>query len=244
MEDYRDRLYKRYRGQLAEELKANSATAEERAPVFRAQFASLLPEAKDAAIVDVGCGAGEFLHFLKGEGYTRLSGVDRSPEMVRLAADNGVKADAGFAEDFLNARKEQFDCVFALDVLEHMRKDELFPLVDAVYASLRPGGVFILQTVNAESPGYGRIRHADLTHETSFTRYSLSQLLGAAGFTDCRCQPSEAPGRGLRGLFRRILWREITFALNLYHHAESGSGLFRNDHIYTTEILASGRKAG
>ena len=53
-----------------------------RKPVFRKRFAPLLPARKDAAILDLGCGYGEFVHFLQTQGFTDVSGIDLNETQV------------------------------------------------------------------------------------------------------------------------------------------------------------------
>ena len=62
-----------------------------RAKAFRQRFSNILPTDKDAAILDIGCGVGFFLWFLQKNGFTNTSGIDVSPEQVKVAAKFGVK---------------------------------------------------------------------------------------------------------------------------------------------------------
>src|SRR3989442_10586296 len=43
---------------------------------YSSNYAPYLPDKKDARILDVGCGAGHFLYFLKARGYTAMTGID------------------------------------------------------------------------------------------------------------------------------------------------------------------------
>ncbi len=46
--------------------------------------------ARDAEILDVGCGTGLTCVPLAAAGYSRLDGMDLSPEMIRVAAERGI----------------------------------------------------------------------------------------------------------------------------------------------------------
>src|SRR3989475_9560819 len=49
---------------------------------YSSNYAPYLPGKKDARILDVGCGAGHFLYFLKTRDYTAMTGIDLSPELI------------------------------------------------------------------------------------------------------------------------------------------------------------------
>jgi SAM-dependent methyltransferase len=52
------------------------------------QFLRLLDGAVDASIIDLGCGFGDFLRFLRAEGYRgRFAGYDIAPEMIEKARE-------------------------------------------------------------------------------------------------------------------------------------------------------------
>ncbi len=53
------------------------------------QLADKLPD-RDSAVFDIGCGTGLTCVYLAGQGYTRLDGIDLSPDMVRVAAERGI----------------------------------------------------------------------------------------------------------------------------------------------------------
>ncbi|MBI3566046.1 MAG: methyltransferase domain-containing protein, partial [Elusimicrobia bacterium] len=132
--------------------------------------------------------------------------------------------------------------VVAVDVLEHLRKDEVLAFLDAAFKALRPGGVLLLQTANAESPFAARMLALDFTHETAFTRHSLRQVLGVAGFADAEFRELGPTGNGPRALLRKALWSLCRLKLSLFLHAETGSGVLNNDHLFSQIFLAKARK--
>ena len=86
-----------------------------------------------------------------------------------------------FLEDKINHNIE-YDVIFLLDVLEHLDDDELHGVLDKIYSSLSPSGIFIVKTINAESIISGLGRYMDITHERSFTSHSIKQLMSTYGF--------------------------------------------------------------
>ena len=62
---------------------------------------------------------------------------------------------------YLADKHATFDIIFARDVIEHFKKDEVLEIFCASYQALKPGGVLIVQVPNGESPFSGRIRYGD-----------------------------------------------------------------------------------
>lgn len=238
---YRARIFASYRDSLAPELE-QAAPREVSAsfPQFRLHYAPLLPQDKNAAILDVGCGEGRFLAWLKSEGYANAKGVDVSAQMAELARGRGLDVTRGDMKEILRANAGKLDCITAFDVLEHLDKDELIELLDLISAGLKPGGTFLCHTVNADGIAWGRMRYIDLTHEQAFTRYSLAQAFQATGFARSEFHPVWPHDRGLLGA---AVYHATRFLVGLVHHSESGSGVLNNDHIVSSSLLAKAVKA-
>lgn len=241
---YRQRVYEAYRDAYAPELEMDRADAAAVHAHFDAHYRPLLPPDKSAAIVDIGCGQGFFLEWLKERGYENIEGVDGSPQMAELAKKKGLAVSRADMMEYLRARPARFHCITASDVLEHFAKDELLDLLDAVFAALKPGGRLLVHTVNADGLVWGRVFYGDITHETAFTRYSLHQLLTTAGFRSLEFRAVTPTGAGARGWLRRRLFGGMRLVVSLLHHAESGSGILRNDHLVSSSLIAKGDKPG
>lgn len=245
-EIYRRRVYRDYVAAVSAPLRPET-TRESLTSLdarYRADFLPWLPADKNARILEVGCGWGSFLSWLGREGYRDAVGIDRSPEVVRraraLGAGEIVETDA---LAYLAAHKGEFDCVVTIDVLEHLFKDEIVELLDAIHAALKPGGTILIQTMNADGLTAPRMLYIDYTHETAFTRYSLEQVLSITGFASPEFRPLGPFGDSFRQRLARLGWLFFRLLMGLYYHMEAGSGIWRNDHILSIEILARGRKA-
>jgi len=100
-------------------------------------------------VLDVGCGGGILSESLAAEG-ARVVAVDPSPASIQAAKEHaraaGLDIDyrLGFAEamDF----REEFDAVFAVDVLEHV--EDLSASMFTCALALAPGGFFGFLTHN------------------------------------------------------------------------------------------------
>jgi SAM-dependent methyltransferase len=183
----------------------------------------LLPPSTNARIADLACGGGDLLATLNAKGYSQLAGVDISAEQTERCHARGLTfVTNGDVFDFLAERKDEFDCLVAMDLLEHLELAQATELARSAVQILRPGGCLVVQTCNANSPVFGSVRYADLTHVTAFTPLSLRQLLLAAGFRSVEVRGVMPVGRTAIGLLRRVVWEFLSGLVRLYLMVETG----------------------
>ena len=184
-----------------------------------------LPQSRDSRILDLGCGHGAVLYFLARAGYTRIAGVDTSPEQIQLAHRLGIsQAELGGVAEFLARREEgSCDAVLLIDIIEHLAPQEVFDLLDSVYRVLVPGGICLVHVPNAEGLYGMRIRYGDFTHETAFTAKSASQIFHTIGFTKVESYEDKPIVHGATSFVRRALWDCLTVFPRLLMLAETGS---------------------
>lgn len=104
-------------------------------------------------ILDVGCGSGIFLDFLKKNiPGAELYGFDLNGELLRQLADRGFGVLPSNPDHFQDAMEGQapFDVISMLQVLEHAG-DPISFLRSFIHL-LRPGGLLIVTTPNAAGP--------------------------------------------------------------------------------------------
>jgi SAM-dependent methyltransferase len=95
-------------------------------------------------ICDLGCGVGWISAELAKFG--RVTGVDLSPEGVRIATARWPSINFIVADILSWRPTKQFDIVVSSEVIEHIEEKEQF--ADTVSALVRPGGYLILTTPN------------------------------------------------------------------------------------------------
>ncbi|MFZ2201991.1 MAG: class I SAM-dependent methyltransferase [Microgenomates group bacterium] len=132
----------------------------------------LLKPEKPQKILDIGCGTGETLTFMKKVfPKSKLQGVDYLPEAVKYTKGRGhlaLRADA-LHLPFADAT---FDAVLLLDVIEHIKDDS--GVIKEAKRILKPGGVIVLTAPalqfiwSAHDVGQG--------HERRYTRHMLLKL--------------------------------------------------------------------
>lgn len=241
---YRDKIYRRYSsdrlGRLAPETVEGFRP---RAPYFRKLIREYFPAARSAAILEIGCGHGAFLYFMRQAGYVNATGIDDSPEQVQEARRLGIAEvqSADVAEHLKTIPAESLDVLVAFDVIEHFTKEELSGLADEFYRVLRPGGRLITHQPNAEGPFGSFMRHWDFTHETGFTRQSIAQLLLSSSFRKVSSYEDKPVVHGLKSLVRYLLWEFLLRqACRIARIVETGS--CDADAIFTLNFLTVAEK--
>lgn len=241
-EQYRNRLYAAYGKHFQDSGHVFDAEASRRwGKPYRHYLRGWLPTNRDAEIVELACGGGRLLHFLKNAGYQQLTGVDISPDQVALSKQvigNVVRSDILV---FLEGKQNCFDLVIGLDIVEHFTKPEVLQLLDLIYASLKPGGRLILQTPNAESPWASTHRYNDFSHEVCFNPNALSRILRLSGFSDIHAREAGPIliGYSAFSSLRSLVWSFIRLTLKLWNVVETGS---IGSGIFTRIFLISGVK--
>jgi SAM-dependent methyltransferase len=199
----------------------------------------VLPERKDASILDVGCGGGKLIHLFKSMGYADVSGVDLSPEQVALARQVCDRVSLGDAVQYLEAHKGEFDLITGMDVIEHFKKDEVIVFLMAIRGALRENGRVVLQTPNSAACAGAGMQFCDLTHEVGFTPGCLGNVLRICGFSSYQAWETGPAPHGLVSTTRFCLWQIIRAAWLLYDFIEVGGNAFP---VYTRVFLASAVK--
>jgi 2-polyprenyl-3-methyl-5-hydroxy-6-metoxy-1,4-benzoquinol methylase len=157
--------------------------AEATAAYYRYLTSPYLPTRHDASILDIGCGMGFTLLAYAGMGYRNCFGIDVSSEQINAALAQGLRVEhVGDSAEFLRARPLEFEFISAFDVLEHIPREHLLPLIRAIHGSLKPGGSFFCTVPNANNNVAMRWRYNDWTHHTCFTEHSLDFVLRNGGF--------------------------------------------------------------
>lgn len=190
-------------------------------------------------ILEVACGSGKLLHFLKKRGYENVSGVDVSPEKVALSKQVVPTVHEGDALEFLEAHTNKFEFIVGLDIIEHFNKDEVMRFLDGCRSAIKPGGRLVLQTPNAGSPWAAYHRYNDFTHEVCFQHNSISRLLALCGFrnTACRALGPVPLGYCATSTIRWLIWQLIRAQLKIYNLAETGT---TGSGVFTCVFVASG----
>ena len=134
---------------------------------------------------------------------------------------------------------EQFDCVVAVEVLEHVDRDAAF--ISEVHRVLRSDGVFLMTTPNGQF-----VENRNPDHKRHYTREQLSELLiSTFGSADVEYGVKS-------GLFYDLALRSWSLRRPVYtglamigafiNSVQSGSAKLRDQCFGTQELFAVARK--
>lgn len=210
---------------------------------YENDYGPFLPRDMSASVLDIGCGTGEFLAYMKSIGYCNVRGIDASPEMADFCKKAGLD-NVSAVEDtvgYLANNARRFDLVTLNDVIEHFPKKDTVEILKAVKSALKQNGVLLLRTGNFSTPGGTYLRYKDFTHDIGYTESSLEQVLRMAGFSDITVRGNRYyMSCNTRSLVRNILLRIWFCILKGIYTIELGCDRPR---IYSKLLIAVCRNA-
>jgi dolichol-phosphate mannosyltransferase len=144
--------------------------------------------APDAAVLDIGCGFGEFLNHVR---CGRRVGVDMNPESSALLHPD-VEFHRRPVDDLGFLAADQFDVVFVSNFLEHIEnKPSVERLLRGILRVLKPSGQCIIMGPNIRFlPG---LYWDYWDHHVAITDRSLTEVLELVGYRVEQCWPRFLP---------------------------------------------------
>lgn len=106
---------------------------------------------RDAAVLDVGCGAGLLSEALARTG-AKVTAIDLAPNLLKVARlhglESGIKLDyrESSVETLASEMPAAFDAITCMEMLEHV--PEPASVIEACATLLKPGGRLFLSTLN------------------------------------------------------------------------------------------------
>lgn len=240
MDDFRRIFYKKYHTEFNLIINASDRRVIE--SLFAHYDRKILPKIKnfspDSKILELGCGPGYLLDYLKLLNYNNTLGIDISKEQIEIAKSKNHKVIQTDVFDFLRNTSDSWDIVFAFDFIEHFTKDELIHLMELIYNVLNKNGLIFLRTPNGQGIFPGQVIYGDLTHQTILNPNSLTQLLIQSGFRQIYFIENSPVVKNLNGLIRLFLWKLIKLFLNFIKMVESGG----KQDIWTQDFYCIAKK--
>jgi SAM-dependent methyltransferase len=153
----------------------------------QADYVALLRD--HAPVLDLGCGRGELLELLREAGIG-ARGVEGNAHAVRECREKGLDvAEDDLVEHLRRLERGRLGAVFAAQVAEHLPPAVLHAVLAEAHRALRPGGLLVLETVNAASAlAFFDVFIRDLTHERPLHPETLRFMAAAAGFSEVRIE--------------------------------------------------------
>lgn len=176
---------------------------------------------KNARILDIGCGKGTLLRYLRARGFTSLVGID----LVQNEGEGITFLQGDFTQTEL---AETFDVAVSVMNIEHVQDPRAY--VARVRSVLKSGGLFIVTTINEHSLVFGLARLLyrvgvsfaarrlyDPHHLVHFSRFSLTKVVEGGGFSLVRYVSRDRPIKAIDfppGLFTPVV-KGVVFLLSL-----------------------------
>lgn len=136
----------------------------------------------NAKILDIGCGSGDFLEYLKNKGFKDLCGMDPSESSIGMLEKKGMKGIWGRISDPVSEKEwGKYDVVVSTTVIEHIYDLSDYLLQILKYMKKDTKSFLLLDAPAAESfgeyicavPNYFNCEHINY-----FSKISLDNLLG------------------------------------------------------------------
>lgn len=178
----RTAFYKSHRDRSATELK-NKHIAQ-----YDHEFETLTASDAAMSVLEIGCGSGNFLRYLRHKNYKSFVGVDMDDQLADALSD---LSDAEIYLDDVSETLEThlsgrtFDRIVLFDVLEHIDLPMLRELMKTLHSHIAPGGKVLIRVPNVESPWGLKMQFGTFDHVTPLGPGRLAEL---AIMTDWHCE--------------------------------------------------------
>lgn len=178
---------------------------------------------RDWDVADLGCGAGTLISLANSIVEGKCVGVDACELYERPVDDGKLKFFSQDLKTWLdNQLDNSWDCIFFIDVFEHLSLSELVQVSENLKRVIRPNGMVVLHVPNGESPFGSQVLWSDLTHYRAFSIASLYQIKSIAHARKIDVWESGPVGRGFKAFGRKLVIAAMRLANNLYLAADMG----------------------
>ena len=135
-----------------------------------------------AAVLDIGCGAGVPVAKTLAERH-KVTGIDLSPEMVRLARCN-IPTGSFICADIMSVSLPplSFDAAVSFYSVFHLPREEHSELFKKVHQWLKPGGYLLCTLAWSNEEAYLEDFHGTTMYWSNYGLEEYLEMLAGAGF--------------------------------------------------------------
>ena len=111
-------------------------------------------EFSNKTVLDIGCGNGKYLVFLKTLGFA-VHGIDSSPTAVSMTKESlGEDKNIVCANMYEYIPSAQYDLIISIAAIHHGLKKEVKTAIQHIYQALVPGGKFFITLPDNEGSAH------------------------------------------------------------------------------------------
>jgi O-antigen chain-terminating methyltransferase len=142
---------------------------------------------REAQILDVGCGRGEWLELLHSLGY-KAKGIDVNQVMLEQCRDRGLEVTESDVVQYLQSSPDNsLGVVTGFHIIEHLSFNDLMKLLSETSRVLKQGGMAIFETPNSHNLLVGGNNfYIDPTHRNPLPSELTKFLLEHIGFSSVK----------------------------------------------------------
>jgi 2-polyprenyl-3-methyl-5-hydroxy-6-metoxy-1,4-benzoquinol methylase len=178
-----DHVFDDFYAKFEDHFRGTSEDIKERVSVYLPVVKEAHAGEKEAPILDIGCGRGEWLELLKDNGLI-AQGIDLNRVMVSRCQEKGLNAMEAEALELLRGlESNSLGAVTGFHIIEHLHYKHLLNIFDEALRVLKPGGVAIFETPNPENIIVGSCNfYYDPTHLNPLPPTPTHFIMEARGF--------------------------------------------------------------
>lgn len=188
-------FYKTYRDRSAVVLKQKHITQ------YDYEFGQLTNSTSSMSVLEIGCGSGNFLRYLKHKGHGEIVGIDMDDQLADALSDlNEVEICLDDVANILKTtlKGRAFDRIVLLDVLEHIDFPVLRDLMINLHNHIKADGKILIRVPNIESPWGLKMHFGSFDHVTELGPGRLRELAKLTGWECDGCFAQHPMGKRRR----------------------------------------------
>lgn len=136
--------------------------------------------------LDIGCGRGEFLQLLQGQGF-KARGIDSDKQMVERCRQKGLEVEQAEAVSYIERYPGKLGNIFLSQIVEHMDYKDIYKVIKTCWEKMEPEAVILIETINPNSfYAQSRAYVIDPTHVSLVSPETISYTYQKVGFRNLK----------------------------------------------------------